>query len=117
MWLLLLLAFLLIPSLSLAEGQSSPNFLFPSPIRVTPWGPGMSTARDLDGNSLTIIQRSPQQSFYHFEDSKGRISQGYIWNNMAPSSVLGDLYESPSTHISPPRSSDRWGGSDDIYGR
>ena len=102
--LILALSFLL-PTLSFAQSSGSVGGLFPpdSTIRVTPWGPGISTYRDLDGNSATVYDLGPNQKSYYFRDLNGNMSSGYIYDNW----TRRPLEASEPRGYTPPTRSDR----------
>jgi hypothetical protein len=103
--LVLALTFLILPTFGFAQSSGSVSGLFPSDttIRVTPWGPGISTYRDLDGNSVTTYQLGPNQSSYYSRDLNGRTSSGYIYNNW----TRQPLEPSEPSDYAPPSRSDR----------
>lgn len=65
------------------DALAPPLFRDAGVVTVTPVAPNISVYRDLDGNSATVYQNSPQQSFYSNTDKQGHVTQGWIYNNYA----------------------------------
>jgi hypothetical protein len=103
---LLCLSLLLVPAFAGAQSAGNVNGLFPpdSTIRVTPWGPGISSYRDLDGNHVTVYELGPNQSYYSARDLNGPTSSGYIYNNWPSRRPLEP--SAPSDYV--PRPSDSY---------
>lgn len=103
MWFLLISVLLLAPAIAQAESPGRVDQLFQSGSTITtiPWAPGVTTYWDFHGNRATVYEQSRTQSFYHFQDSQGRTSQGFIYNNFAPSRPLEVPLSSPSLPSDP----------------